>query len=92
MPFKRKEVITVGPKSWEVRVPNPPKRATHARMICDETGVNGKPKVAVVLIEDMKCFSGVSGEFQYVRMNDRRKVTEEFKDTWTWDGEKVEGI
>jgi hypothetical protein len=93
MPFKRKDVVTVGSRLWEVRVPNPPQRATHARLVCgDELNGNGKPKVAVVPIQDFKCFSGVCGKFQYIRMNNRRKVTEEYADIWFWDGKQVEGI
>jgi len=93
MPFKRKPVVTVGGKDWQVRVPNPPKHATHARLVCDnQTKVNGKPKSAVLPIVDFKCFEGVTGWFQYIRMDKKKKVLDEYEGTWYWDGKEVEGI
>tara|TARA_R100000808_G_C2152123_1_gene161431 strand:+ start:1906 stop:2196 length:291 start_codon:yes stop_codon:yes gene_type:complete len=93
MPFERKPVVTVGKKDWEVRVPNPPKHATHARLVCEnQLRQNGKPKVAVLPLADFKCFEGVMGWFQYIRMNKQLKVLEEYDGSWYWNGKQVEGI
>ena len=93
MSFKRKPVVTVGSGDWKVRVPNPPKHATHARLVCDnQLKDNGKPKVAVLPLADFKCFVGVIGWFQYIRMNNQKKVLEEYDGTWYWNGLEVEGI
>lgn len=74
-------------------MPNPPKRATHAKLVCEsELYENGAPKTAIVQIQDFKTLNGVSGVFQYVRLNKQNKVVEEYGDTWFWDGERVEGI
>ena len=93
MPFKRKPVVTVGKKDWEVRVPNPPKHATHARLVA-EGGVyhDGRHRVATLPIPDFKCFEGVCGWFHYIRMDKRGKVHEEYEDKWFWNGKEVEGI
>jgi len=64
MPFKRKPVVTVGKKDWQVRVPNPPKHA----------------------------IQGVHGWFQYIRMDKKKKILDEYEGTWYWDGNEVEGI
>mgnify|MGYP001188563828 CR=1 FL=1 len=93
MPFKRKAVVTVGSKDWAVQVPNPPKRATHARMTLDTYFKdNGTPKVATLPIQDFGCFKGVSGDFQYIRMDKHKKVLEEYDGSWYWNGRQVEGI
>ena len=93
MPFKRKPVVTVGAGDWKVEVPNPPKHATPARLVCDShLKDNGKPKVAVLALADFKCFQGVIGWFQYIRMDKRKKVLDEYEGTWFWNGEEVEGI
>ena len=93
MPFKRKPVVTVGSKDWAVQVPNPPKHATHARLVCEnQLYENGQPKSAVLPLADFKCFEGVIGWFQYIRMNKQRKVLEEYDGTWYWNGKQVEGI
>jgi hypothetical protein len=34
----------------------------------------------------------VSGDFNYIRMDKKGKVHEEYKDFWYWDGYQVEGI
>ena len=93
MAFKRKPVVTVGSGDWKVKVPNPPKHATHARLDFDnQLKDNGKPKVAVLPLSDFKCFQGVYGWFQYIRMNNQKKVLEEYDGTWYWNGMQVEGI
>ena len=93
MPFPKKPVVTVGRNDWAVEVPRPPKFATHARMtLPDHLKDNGKPKVATQLIQDFGCFKGVSGDFQYIRMNNKGKILEEYDGEWHWDGYKVEGI
>lgn len=93
MSFKRKPVVTVGAGDWRVSVPNPPKHATHARLVCDDQLYDsGKPKVAVLPLADFKCFEGVYGWFQYVRMDKNRKLIEEYDGTWYWNGQAVEGI
>ena len=91
--FVKKPVVTVGRNDWAVEVPRPPTHATHARLTCfNQTYDNGKPKTATMPIQDIGCFRGVIGEFQYIRMNKQRKVLEEYEGTWAWDGYKVEGI
>jgi hypothetical protein len=93
MPFKRKPVVTVGSGYWQVRVPNPPKHSTHARLLCDDDlTANGKPKSAVLPIADFKCFQGVAGWFQYIRMDKKKNILDEYEGTWHWDGNEVEGI
>ena len=93
MQFKRKPVVTVGSGDWKVRVPNPPKHATHARLVCEnDTYESGNPKSAVLPLSDFKCFTGVFGWFKYIRMDKKGKVHEEFEDTWYWNGKEVEGI
>tara|TARA_R100000808_G_scaffold24743_1_gene57982 strand:+ start:726 stop:1025 length:300 start_codon:yes stop_codon:yes gene_type:complete len=92
MPFKKKKTIQVG-KSPRVDIPRPPTHATHARLILDsEFKENGDPKTATLPIRDFDCFYGVSGEFSYIRMDNRRKLKEEYSGTWTWNGRSVEGI
>ena len=86
-------MVKVGKKDWEVLVPRPPNHATHARMTCvDPTSSDPTPKVATLPIQDFGCFKGVSGEFQYLRMDNKGKIHEEYKDSWFWNGYKVEGI
>ena len=93
MPFKKKSVVTVGTKDWAVRVPRPPKNATHVRMTCvDPLAPNPSPKVATLPIQDFGCFKGVSGDFNYIRMDKKGKVHEEYDNSWYWDGCRVEGI
>ena len=87
MPFKRKPVITVGSGDWQVRVPNPPKHATHASLVAEGGAYyDGKQKIAVLPIKDFKCFEGVIGWFKYIRMDKRGKVHEEYEGTWFWNG------
>ena len=92
--FKPKPVITVGKNGWAVRVPRPPKHATHVRMVMDEeVDYKGKPKSATLPIQDFGCFRGVSGDFHYIRMDTARRVKQEWKkDSWYWDGCQVPGI
>ena len=92
--FKPKPVVTVGRNDWAVEVPRPPKHATHARMVMqDELDQKGRPKTATLPIQDFGCFKGVSGDFYYLRMDNAKKVKEEWeKDSWYWDGNKVVGI
>lgn len=93
MPFKKKPTRVVGVSGWEVEIPTPPKHATHARISClNDTYDNGSPKTATVAIKDFGAFKGVAGEFSYLRMDNKGKVHEEFKDVWEWDGKKVVGI
>ena len=93
MAFKRKPVVTVGSGDWQVQVPNPPKHATHARLVCEnQTKGNGKPKSAVLPIVDFKCFEGVIGWFQYIRMDKKKKILDEYDGTWYWNGIEVEGL
>jgi len=87
MPFKPKPVVTVGKGDWAVQVPRPPNHATHARLTCLPD-----KKVATVPIQDMGVFKGVAGKFRYIRMNNQKKVLEEYKGSWDWDGYKVVGI
>ena len=91
--FKKKPVITVGTKEWMVEIPRPPKHATHARMACvDDTFGNSEPKVATLPLQDFGCFQGVSGDFNYIRMDKKGKVHEKYDGSWYWDGNQVEGI
>lgn len=92
--FKKKAVITVGRNDWAVEVPRPPKHATHARMVLhDEYDHKGRPKTATLPIDDFGCFKGVSGDFYYLRMDNKRKIVQEWdKDFWHWNGRQVEGI
>jgi hypothetical protein len=91
--FEKKPYVTVGTKEWETVIPRPPKHATHARMSCiDHTYGNGEPKIATLPLNDFGCFQGVSGDFSYIRMDKKGKVSEEYDGTWYWDGNKVEGI
>ena len=93
MPFKAKPVVTLGKGDWAVEVPRPPKHATHARLtLRDYFYDNGKPKTATQALQDFGCFKGVAGDFQYIRMDKKGKVLEEYKDSWFWNGYKVEGI
>jgi len=93
MPFKKKPTRVVGNSGWEVEVPTPPKHATHARIVCsNQRYESGKPKVATVPIRDFGTLKGVIGEFYYIRMDNKGKVHEEYKDVWEWDGMKVVGI
>ena len=93
MPFKKKPVVIVGRGDWTAEVPRPPKHATHARMMAsDPFSSDPTPKQVTLPIQDFGCFKGVSGEFHYIRMNNSRKIQEEHKETWFWNGIKVEGI
>ncbi|MAH51911.1 hypothetical protein CMI37_39200 [Candidatus Pacearchaeota archaeon] len=93
MPFKRKPTRIVGKGDWAVELPTPPKYATHACLTCfNQTYENGTPKKATQPINDFGCFKGVSGDFSYLRMDNKRKIKEEYEGTWYWDGEQVEGI
>ena len=93
MPFKPKPVVKVGKGDWQVEVPRPPRYATHARMMAsDPFSSNRTPKPVTLPIQDFGCFKGVSGDFSYVRMDNKKKLLEEFKGEWYWDGKEVEGI
>lgn len=94
MPFQKKPTKVVGRGDWAVEVPRPPQHATHARMtFINDLNDKGRPKVATLPIGDFGCFKGVSGDFYYLRMDNKRKVTKEWeKDFWHWDGYKVVGI
>tara|TARA_Y100001973_G_C5205552_1_gene341252 strand:+ start:2974 stop:3279 length:306 start_codon:yes stop_codon:yes gene_type:complete len=94
MPFKKKAVVKVGTKDWEVLVPRPPNHATHARLVLhDEYDEKGRPKMATLPIQDFGCFKGVSGDFYYLRMDNKRKIIKEWnKDSWYWNGYEVDGI
>ena len=91
--FKPRPVIKVGTKDWETLIPRPPKHATHAKMVChNQTYDNGSPKTATLPLQDFGCFQGVSGDFNYIRMDRKGKVSEEYDGTWYWNGTQVEGI
>ena len=91
--FQKKPVVTVGRADWAVDIPRPPKHATHARLTCiNATYDNGSPKIATLPLQDFGCFQGVSGDFSYIRMDKKGKVSEEYDGTWYWDGFQVEGI
>jgi hypothetical protein len=91
--FKAKPYVKVGKGGWTVIVPRPPKHATHAVLTMhNDLKENGSPKTATLPIQDFGCFKGVSGSFHYIRMDKKRKVHEEYKDTWKWDGKEVEGM
>jgi len=94
MPFQKKPTRVVGRGDWAVEVPRPPQHATHARMVfVNDLNDKGRPKVATLPIDDFGCFKGVSGDFHYLRMDNKRKITKEWeKDFWHWDGYKVVGI
>ena len=92
--FKKKAVVIVGRNDWAVEVPRPPKHATHARMVLhDDLDHKGRPKMATLPIQDFGCFKGVAGDFYYLRMDNKKKITQEWdKDFWNWDGRQVVGI
>jgi len=93
MPFKAKPIITVGSGEWEVRIPRPPRHATHVRLTTrDEVNSKGHPKKSTLPLKDFACFKGVAGHFQYIRMDRKRKVLEEYSESWFWTGNEVEGI
>ena len=93
MPFKPKSTKVVGRGDWAVEVPRPPKFATHVVLTMDkEFKDNGKPKASTQRIEDFGAFKGVSGTFSYLRMDNRGKLHEKYKDSWYWDGRSVDGI
>ena len=94
MPFKKKPTRIVGRGDWAVEVPRPPQHATHARMLfVDDLDDKGRPKTATLPIEDFGCFKGVSGDFYYLRMDNKRKIVKEWdKKNWFWDGYKVANI
>ena len=90
MPYKPKPYVKVGTKEWIAHIPRPPKFATHARLTClNDTFDNGTPKTATLAIRDFGCFAGVSGDFSYLRMDNKRKIKEEYKGSWYWDGSCV---
>lgn len=93
MPFKAKPVVTVGKNDWAVRVPRPPKHATHAVLTMpSDLKENGKPKTATLPIQDFGCFKGVAGTFSYLRMDKKGKVSQEYDGQWAWNGWEVEGL
>ena len=94
MPFKKKPVVKVGKGDWMVEVPRPPKFATHARMMAsDPSSSNRTPKQVTLPIQDFGCFKGVAGDFYYLRMDKKKKISQEWeKDFWHWDGRAVKGI
>lgn len=93
MPFKPKPYIKVGRNDWQATIPRPPKHATHARMMAsDPFASDPSPKPVTLPIKDFGCFKGVRGDFQFVRMNNKRKVLEEYDGQWYWDGCKVKGL
>ena len=94
MPKKAKPVVTVGTKDWQVTIPRPPKRATHARMLVhDDMDGKGRPKMPTLPIQDFGCFKGVSGDFYYLRMDKKRKIVQQWeKDFWHWNGYEVENL
>ena len=93
MPFKKKPVVTVGRGDWMAEVPRPPKYATHARMMAsDPFSSDPTPKEVTLPIQDFGCFKGVSGDFCYLRMDNKRNIKEEYEEYWYWDGHKVAGI
>ena len=93
MAFKKKAAIKVGKNDWEVTIPRPPTHATHARMSCvDPFSYDPTPKTATLPIQDFGCFKGVTGEFGYIRMDNKGKLHEEYEGVWTWNGYKVVGI
>tara|TARA_R100000329_G_scaffold141230_1_gene123921 strand:- start:259 stop:558 length:300 start_codon:yes stop_codon:yes gene_type:complete len=91
MPRKGSPVVTVGTKDWEVTIPRPPKAATHARLVLhEEFDHKGRPKVATQPINDFGCFKGVSGDFYYLRMDKKGKVSQEWEsESWYWNGREV---
>ena len=93
MPFKAKPVVTVGKNDWAVRVPRPPKHATHARLtLRDDYMENGKAKQSTLPIQDFGCFKGVSGHFEYIRMDKNKKVLEEYEGSWYWNRYRVDDL
>ena len=93
MAFKAKPYVKVGKKDWEVTIPRPPKYATHAVLTCyNQTYDNGSPKTATALIQDFGVFKGVSGDFHYVRMDNKRNLKESYDEQWYWDGKTVPEI
>ncbi len=92
--FKKKAVVTVGRGDWAVEVPRPPQHATHARMVLhNDFDHKGRPKMATLPIQDFGCFKGVAGDFYYLRMDNKKKISQEWeKDFWHWDGRAVKGI
>ena len=93
MPFKKKPVVTVGKGDWAVEVPRPPNHSTHVVLTMDtEFKDNGKPKQSTQRISDFGAFKGVSGTFSYLRMDNKRRMLEEYNGQWYWDGYKVKGI
>jgi len=91
--FKAKPYVKVGTGECIAIIPRPPKYATHAVLTMhNDLKENGKPKTATLPIQDFGCFKGVSGSFHYIRMDNRRKVHEEYKESWKWNGREVEGI
>ena len=94
MPRKGSPIVTVGTKGWEVTIPRPPKTATHARLVLhEEFDHKGRPKVATQRINDFGCFKGVSGDFYYLRMDKKGKVSQEWQnDSWHWNGREVANL
>ena len=94
MPFQKKPTRVVGRGDWAVEVPRPPQHATHARMVfVNDLNDKGRPKEATLPIQDFGCFKGVAGDFYYLRMNNSKKILQEWdKEHWYWDGRTVLGI
>ena len=90
MPFKPKSTKVVGRGDWAVEVPTPPKHATHVVLTTyPELKGNGKPKRSTQRIDDFGAFTGVSGAFSYIRMDNRGKVHERFPESYSWTGKEV---
>jgi len=94
MPRKGSPIVTVGTKDWEVTIPRPPKNATHATLVLhNEFDSKGRPKVATLPIQDFGCFKGVAGDFYFLKMDKKGKVTQSWEnDYWFWNGIEVENL
>tara|TARA_A100001037_G_C14675235_1_gene424884 strand:- start:4 stop:330 length:327 start_codon:yes stop_codon:yes gene_type:complete len=93
MPFKPKPTIKVGRGDWEVEIPRPPKKATHAILtLANEFTEKGQPKKAMVKLEDFGTLRGVAGSFHYVKVckTKAQKVLEEYPEKHLWNGREVE--
>lgn len=91
--FKPKPYIKIGKTNAIIYIPKPPKHATHAVLTCqNQLTQNGEPKKAILPIRDFDCFRGVSGDFSYIRMDNKRNIKEEYEGKWFWDGFSVPEI
>ena len=93
MPFKPKPTVRVGRGDWEVEIPRPPQKATHAILtLIDHFTEKGEPKKAMVKLEDFGTLKGVAGSFHYVRVckTKARKILEEYPVKHSWNGREVE--